>query len=89
MYAKHVRDRLFGVSGRCVRAEACLYTTTPDSRFLIDRHPESERLIVASPCSGHGFKHSAALGEALADLATSGQSQFDVTPFSFKRFSPS
>jgi sarcosine oxidase len=89
MYAAHVRDRMVGVSGRCARTEVCLYTTTPDSRFIVDRHPESERVIVASPCSGHGFKHSAALGEALAELATSGQSQLDVTPFSLARFASS
>ena len=50
----------------------CLYTVTPDSHFLIDRHPRNERVLVVSPCSGHGFKHSAGIGEAVAELATAG-----------------
>jgi sarcosine oxidase len=88
MYATHVRGRLAGIVDRCLRAETCLYTVTPDSGFIVDRHPESERVLVASPCSGHGFKHSAALGEALAELALSGRSRLDVTPFALSRFPP-
>src|SRR6185503_13577182 len=86
IYATHVRGRIAGVSDRCLRAETCLYTVTPDSRFVIDRHPDSERILVASPCSGHGFKHSAALGEALAEQALDGESRLDLTPFSLARF---
>ena len=89
MYERHVRDRLPGVSGRCLRSATCLYTTTPDSRFIIDRHPDAERIIVASPCSGHGFKHSAAIGEAIAELVVTGRSRFDLTPFSLARFARS
>jgi sarcosine oxidase len=85
MFATHIRGRLAGISDRCLRAETCLYTVTPDSRFVIDRHPESERIIVASPCSGHGFKHSAAIGEALAELVLSGRGRLDLTPFSLAR----
>jgi sarcosine oxidase len=87
MYATHIRGRLWGITDRCVRAETCLYTATPDSRFVIDRHPDSDRIIVASPCSGHGFKHSPAIGEALADLTLTGKSRLDLTPFSLARFS--
>ena len=43
-----------------------------DFGFVIDRHPRHDRIIVASPCSGHGFKHPAALGEAISDLAVGG-----------------
>jgi sarcosine oxidase len=81
-YDRHVAGRLAGVSRRCVRAETCLYTTTADSGFLIDRHPDWERIVVASPCSGHGFKHSAAIGEAIAGLVIDGVSRFDLSPFS-------
>ena len=86
LYATHVRGRLVGIGDRCLRAETCLYTVTPDSRFLVDRHPDSERIVVASPCSGHGFKHSAALGEALAELVLSGRSRLDLAPFSLARW---
>jgi len=81
MYERYVRHRLPGLSGRCVKATACLYTVTPDSRFVIDRLPSAPNVIVASPCSGHGFKHSAAIGESLAQLATEGQSTIDLSAF--------
>lgn len=52
-----------------VRTKVCLYTCVENSRFIIDRHPEHDRIIIASPCSGHGFKHSAGIGDALAQIA--------------------
>lgn len=75
-----------GVGPRVVRTATCLYTVTPDHGFVIDRLPGHERIILASPCSGHGFKHSAAIGEALADLATLGRSRHDLSPFGISRF---
>ena len=69
---------------RCVKAVSCLYTATPDFHFVIDRHPQRSDVIVASPCSGHGFKHSAAVGEALAELALVGRTTLDISTFSFK-----
>jgi sarcosine oxidase len=48
-------------------AETCLYTTTPDETFILERRG---RLVIGSPCSGHGFKFAPAIGERLADLAT-------------------
>jgi sarcosine oxidase len=74
-----------GVTSRCVRSATCLYTVTRDFGFVIDRHPEFERVTVASPCSGHGFKHSAAVGEALAQLALEGRSDADLRPFAWGR----
>ena len=64
-----------------MRSIACLYTTTPDFHFIVDRHPSMRDVIVASPCSGHGFKHSAAIGECLARLATGADSPIDLSPF--------
>jgi sarcosine oxidase len=71
----------------CPRASSCLYTVTSDFGFVIDRHPQVERVIIASCCSGHGFKHSAAIGEALAELALTGRSPIDLAPFRLSRFS--
>jgi sarcosine oxidase len=85
MHEAQVRGRLLGVSARCLRAVNCLYTVTPGFGFLIDCHPEWERVLIASPCSGHGFKHSAAIGEALAERVTDGRSRLDLTPFSLAR----
>lgn len=76
------------VSSTCVKSASCLYTMTPDSHFVIDRHPEMRSVIIASPCSGHGFKHSAAIGEALAELALEGASALDLSSFAFDRLTP-
>jgi sarcosine oxidase len=71
--------------GELREAAICLYTNTPDEHFVIDRLPTDERVIVASPCSGHGFKFAPAIGEVLADLATGGKPRFDLTPFALGR----
>ena len=85
MHRSYVAPYLPRLSERCVKAVACLYTVTRDAGFVIDVHPESDRIIVASPCSGHGFKHSAAIGEALAELVTTGASRFDFSEFKLAR----
>ena len=86
MYAGRVGPYLEGVTGECLRAVCCLYTVTPDFGFVIDTLPGLPQVILASPCSGHGFKHSAAIGEVLADLATVGESRLDVSSFRLGRF---
>lgn len=48
----------------------CVYTVTPDRRFVIGAVPATPQVLVASACSGHGFKFGPAVGDALADLAT-------------------
>jgi len=68
-------------NGALRSAEVCLYTNTPDEHFLIDRHPEAPQVLIASPCSGHGFKFSSAIGEALSELLISGTSQLDLNLF--------
>ncbi len=71
IYHRHVAGRLRGVRPECMRAAACLYTVTPDAGFIVDHLPDKPGVLVASACSGHGFKHSAALGELLAARALS------------------
>jgi len=71
-HARHVAPRLSGVLALRERAAACLYTVTPDGGFIVDDLPGVPGVVVASPCSGHGFKHSAGLGEVLAAKVTSG-----------------
>lgn len=75
-----------GAAGRWLNATVCLYTNSPDGHFVIDRHPETARAIVASPCSGHGFKFAAAIGEVLADMVGGVTPAFDITPFRLGRF---
>jgi sarcosine oxidase len=72
--------------GELRESAVCLYTNTPDEHFVIDRLPDDERVLVASPCSGHGFKFAPAVGEILADLATGESPRFDLAPFALRRF---
>lgn len=85
MYRDLVAPYVKDVGARCVKAVTCLYTVTKDFGFVIDRHPRHDRIIVASPCSGHGFKHSAALGEAISDLAVGAPARFDLSAFALAR----
>jgi sarcosine oxidase len=85
MFRERVAPHIKGVEARCVKAMTCLYTVTKDFGFVIDRHPNHDRIIVVSPCSGHGFKHSAALGEAIGDLAIGATSRFDLGAFALAR----
>lgn len=64
----------------------CLYTSTPDRHFILDQHPEHARVVIASPCSGHGFKFAPALAELLADLALEGDTEADIAAFRIARF---
>ena len=68
------------------RAKTCLYTQTPDSQFVFDAHPVCARVLIVSPCSGHGFKHSAAIGEAVAERVLDGASRLDLSSFALGRF---
>jgi sarcosine oxidase len=86
MYRRHVAGRLAGATPRVAQAAACLYTVTPDRGFIIDRHPRLDRVLVVSACSGHGFKHSAGIGEAIADRLAGRGDRFDLSPFSLARF---
>jgi sarcosine oxidase len=85
LYDTVIKDRLPGLARDCVRAVTCVYTTTPDGDFVVDRHPDHPSVIVFSACSGHGFKHSAALGEAVAAEIVGEPSIVDLSPFSFLR----
>jgi sarcosine oxidase len=64
--AAWVRERLPGVDPEPVAAETCLYTTTADEEFVLERRG---RVVVGSACSGHGFKFAPAVGRRLAELA--------------------
>ena len=66
MHRDLVAPYLPGLGPRCVKAVACMYTSTPDAQFWIDRDPSRRNVIIVSACSGHGFKHSAAIGEVAA-----------------------
>jgi monomeric sarcosine oxidase len=69
-----VRERFPEVDPEPVAAQSCLYTTTADEHFVLERRG---RVVVGSACSGHGFKFAPAVGRRLADLALAEQ---DVSP---------
>ena len=83
-----------GAAGPIVGRDICLYTNTgrADARpgageeFIIDRLPRDRRIIVASPCSGHGAKFATAIGEILAALALDPTYEADPA-FRLDRFS--
>ncbi|MBV9330337.1 MAG: N-methyl-L-tryptophan oxidase [Alphaproteobacteria bacterium] len=85
-YSDYVAPQLAGVGPRCLMSKVCLYTVTPDFSFVIDWLAGSRRVLVASACSGHGFKHSAAIGELLAETVLGARSTFDLAPCALKRF---
>jgi len=74
----------FRIAADGARAKTCLYAVTEDFGFVIDFLPGSENVVVVSPCSGHGFKHSAGIGLLAKQLATGEEPYADVSPFKFK-----
>lgn len=87
MFKNYVAPNFPQVKNTCVKSAICLYTVTPDGAFVIDWLASSKNIVLCSPCSGHGFKHSPAIGECLADLVLTGKSQIDLTSFKLDRFS--
>jgi sarcosine oxidase len=75
--------------GATLRATAtCMYTTAPDHDFVVGLHPEHANVVIASPCSGHGYKFASVMGEVLADLAIDGRSRHGTAMFDVNRFAP-
>ena len=60
-------------------ARVCMYTNTPDAHFIIDRLAADPNVLVASACSGHGFKFSTVIGEILADLVIDGETRHPIS----------
>jgi sarcosine oxidase len=85
MHDEYVALRFPDFSDRCLRTATCLYTVTPDAKFVIDYADSAKNVVFASACSGHGFKHSAAVGEALAQVALALPPTLDLSAFRWKR----
>ena len=66
------------VTSQLNRHDVCFYTMTPDEHFIVDRHPEHEHLAFVAGLSGHGFKFTSVLGQALADLALEGRTELPI-----------
>lgn len=79
-------EHLPAANGPIATAKTCLYTMAPDHHFIVDLVPGAPNMIVASACSGHGFKFAPVLGEILADLAIDGETAHDISRFRLSRF---
>jgi sarcosine oxidase len=75
-----------GANGPVRAAKTCLYTMAPDGHFIIDRLPDAPQILLASACSGHGFKFAGVIGEILADLVSAGTTPHDISRFRLDRF---
>jgi sarcosine oxidase len=67
-----LRTYMPAAEGPVVESTVCLYTNTPDERFLIETHPAHANVEVVSACSGHGFKFASAIGEIVAERVSAG-----------------
>jgi sarcosine oxidase len=84
---REVTARYFpAANGPTMALRTCMFTNTPDEHFIVDLLPGYPHVVVASPCSGHGFKFASVIGEILADLAQSGDTRHDIELLRLSRF---
>lgn len=81
-----LRRYLPSAEGQLRATAICLYTKTPDENFILDRHPLYPQVLLASPCSGHGFKFSSVIGELSAMLLREQTPSLDLSLFKISRF---
>lgn len=79
-----LRQHLPTAHGPVIYTKTCLYTMPPDRDFVLDTLPEHPNVAIAIG-AGHAFKFASLLGKILSQLAMSGKSEFDLTPFQFSR----
>ncbi len=72
-------------NGPARRMAACLFTNSPDSHFLLDRHPGENGVFVAAGFSGHGFKFCSVVGKIMADFCLDRQPSWDLRSFRANR----
>ena len=68
------------------RHSVCMYTMSPDGHFIVDRHPAHQNVVIAAGFSGHGFKFTPVIGQALADLALEGRTELPIDFLTLRRF---
>jgi sarcosine oxidase len=78
-------QHLPSAAGPLRSALVCLYTNTPDEHFLLDYYPACPQVVLASPCSGHGFKFAPVMGEILASMLRDEAVKFDLSLFKLSR----
>ena len=73
-------------NGPTVALKVCMFTNSPDEHFIIDTLPDHPQVHVAAGFSGHGYKFASAVGEIMTELATTGDSESDLSMFRLSRF---
>lgn len=81
----YLTRRMPNANGPLLSSLVCLYTDTPDLHFALDRYPGYDNVILASVCSGHGFKFAPVVGEVIADLVDGKRPTFDLSLFAATR----
>ena len=84
--AQLMARRIPGAAGPLKTLKTCIYASTPDEEFVIDRHPRWPQIVLCSACSGHGFKFASLFGEVLADMAETGAVPAEMARFGLARF---
>jgi len=82
------RTAFRGAGQQVARHAFCMYTMTSDENFILDFHPQHSNVVIASCCSGHGFKFSPVVGEAIRDLALRGYTSLPIEFLRLSRFQP-
>lgn len=72
-------------NGELLSTAVCMYTNTPDEHFILDHHPKFPQIVLASPCSGHGFKFSPVIGELIAGMIEGKAPRFNLGLFKIAR----
>lgn len=82
MFQEFVAPYFPELTSHCIQSKVCLYTCTPQARFVIQPlEPSHQDIWFVSACSGHGFKHSAAIGEFAAEIALENPHRYDLKDF--------
>jgi sarcosine oxidase len=84
--AASMEEWMPGAAAEFREAKPCMYSLTPDSNFVVDRHPQHPNVIMCGGFSGHGFKFAPVVGEIAAELALDEQSRHRIDFLSLKRF---
>lgn len=65
-------------AGQTLDMKACMFTNTVDEHFVLDTLPDVPQVAVGAGFSGHGFKMASVLGEVMADLTQTGETEHDI-----------
>ena len=75
-----------GLSMQSEKVEPCLYSTTQDENFIIDKLPNDEKIILGAGFSGHGFKFAPLIGKLLVQLAMDEPPSVNLSRFNIRNF---